>query len=70
MSEHISKCPSVQLAYLILKVPTKKKTIFTAVSGQVIECRSNIKLWFSLSFLHTAVYRLILALKIPFLFKI
>lgn len=66
MSEHISKCPSVQLAYLILKVPTKKKTIFTVVSGHVIECCSNIKLWFSLLFLHTAVYRLILAHKYPF----
>lgn len=66
MSEHISKCPSVQLAYLILKVPTKKKTLFTVVSGHVIECCSNIKLWFSLLCLHAAVYRLILAHKYPF----
>lgn len=64
MSEHISKCPSVQLSFLILKVPTKKKTIFTVISGHVIECCSNIKL--VLSFLHTAVYRLILAHKYPF----
>lgn len=55
MSEHISKVHSVQLAYLILKVPTKKKTIFTVVSGHVTECCSNIKLVFFVISPHCSV---------------
>lgn len=46
MSEHILTCPYVQLAYRILKVPTKKKTIFTIVSAHAIGYCSNIKLIF------------------------